>query len=132
MGLRADRRARVNDRLVAAYDYCQALTKREAKNFYYGFVLLPPDQRRAIYSAYAFARECDDIADDGMAPQEASAMLASKREELDRCAEGEADGPVFEALGHTIRQYHVPVEYFHNLVDGVEMDLSTDRVFDVR
>lgn len=111
------------DRLTAAYDYCQALTKREAKNFYYGFILLPPDQRRAIYSAYAFARECDDIADGGLDLETATAEMAARRTALDRCAEGDAEGPVLEALGETIRRYGVPVEYFHSLIDGVEMDL---------
>ncbi|HZP26281.1 MAG TPA: squalene/phytoene synthase family protein, partial [Dehalococcoidia bacterium] len=48
---------------VSAYQYCQELTKREAKNFYYGFFLLSPPRRRAIYAAYAFARQCDDIVD---------------------------------------------------------------------
>ncbi len=47
--------------LQSAYDYCQSLTKREAKNFYYGFMLLPNGPRSAIYAAYAFARQCGDI-----------------------------------------------------------------------
>ncbi len=41
----------MRDELTAAYDYCQALTKREAKNFYYGFMMLTAHQRRAIYAA---------------------------------------------------------------------------------
>ena len=53
--------------LDAAYEYCRALTRHEAGNFYYGFLLLPAPQRRAIYAAYAFARECDDIVDGGPA-----------------------------------------------------------------
>ena len=46
----------MSDELSAAYRHCQALTRREAKNFYYGFMLLPAERRRAIYAAYAFAR----------------------------------------------------------------------------
>ena len=49
--------------LDAAYDECQAITKREARNFHYAFVTLPRPQRRAIYAAYAFSRLADDIAD---------------------------------------------------------------------
>ncbi len=92
----------MKDELTVAYDHCQALTKREAKNFYYGFMLLPTRQRRAIYAAYAFARECDDIVDAGLPPQEASLRLAAYRESLDRCLEGRPQGPVLLALRDAI------------------------------
>lgn len=113
--------------LDAAYDYCQALTRREAKNFYYGFLLLPNEQRRAIYSAYAFARQCDDIADAGLPLDEAKSQLAGYRVQLDECLAGAPDGPVFAALCHTIRQYNVPPEYLYDLVTGVETDLTRTR-----
>ena len=113
--------------LEAAYDYCQALTKREAKNFYYGFALLPAAQRRAIYSAYAFARGGDDIVDGGLPTDVASERLADYRRRLDAAIAGHPDGPVFSALRQTIREYRVPHEYFHELIDGVEMDLAQAR-----
>ena len=50
--------------VLEAYEYCRDLTRREAKNWYYGFISLPPEKRRAIYAAYAFSRECDDDSDD--------------------------------------------------------------------
>lgn len=113
--------------LDAAYDYCQELTRREAKNFYYGFMLLPKGQRRAIYSAYAFARECDDIADSGLPPTEASKQLAAYRRELEACLTGYPDGPVFEALHRTVEKYSVPRQYLFDLISGVEMDLAKSR-----
>jgi phytoene synthase len=117
----------VRNGLEAAYDYCQALTKREAKNFYYGFALLPAAQRRAIYSAYAFARGCDDIVDGGLPTDVASERLADYRRRLDAAIGGQPGGPVFSALRQTIREYGVPHEYFHELIDGVEMDLAQAR-----
>ena len=113
--------------LSAAYRHCQALTKREAKNFYYGFMLLPARQRRAIYAAYAFARECDDIVDAGLPVEEASARLAAQRELLDRCLEGSPQGPVFLALADAVRRYGIPHEYFYRLIEGVEADLTVSR-----
>lgn len=113
--------------LSADYEYCQALTKREAKNFYYGFMLLPSDQRHAIYAAYAFARQCDDIVDDGLPIDDARVRLAAYREELDRCLEGEPQGPVFTALAHAIRRYKIPGDYFYDLIRGVETDLTVNR-----
>ena len=113
--------------LDAAYDYCQELTRRAAKNFYYGFMLLPNGQRRAIYSAYAFARECDDIADAGLPPDIAAEQLANYRRDLETCLGGHPEGPVFEALHRTVEKYGVPHQYLFDLISGVEMDLTKSR-----
>lgn len=113
--------------IESAYDYCQELTRREAKNFYYGFMLLPPAQRRAIYSAYAFARRADDIADAGLPLDEAQAKLAAYRRSLDECIAGRPDSLVFEALHETIRTYCVPPKYLFDLLTGVETDLTRNR-----
>ncbi len=113
--------------LDAAYDYCQEVTRREAKNFYYGFMLLPNGQRRAIYSAYAFARECDDIADAGLPPSIAAGQLTKYRRDLEAALAGRPDGPVFEALHRTVEKYGVPHGYFFDLISGVEMDIAKSR-----
>jgi phytoene synthase len=118
------------DELTAAYDHCQSLTKREAKNFYYGFMLLPARQRRGIYAAYAFARECDDIVDAGLPVEEATLRLAAYRESLDRCLEGHPQGPVLVALRDAIDRHHIPHEYFYRLIEGVETDLTVSRYAD--
>ena len=60
----------VEGSLQAAYRYCQELARREARNFYYGFVLLPLAKRQAVYAVYAFARRCDDIVDADLEPAE--------------------------------------------------------------
>jgi len=117
----------MRDGLDASYDYCQALTKREARNFYYGFILLPHRQRRAIYAAYAFARQCDDIVDAGLPAEEAVLRLATYRESLDQCLAGRPEGPLFIALKHAVDAYGIPAEYLYNLIRGVEMDLTVQR-----
>jgi phytoene synthase len=117
----------VRDELTAAYDRCQDVTKREARNFYYGFMLLPAQRRRAIYAAYAFARECDDIVDADLPMEEASVRLAAYRESLDRCLEGRPQGPVFLALRDAIDRYAIPRDYFYRLIEGVETDLRVRR-----
>jgi phytoene synthase len=117
----------MRDGIDAAYAYCQSLTKKEAKNFYYGFILLPNGQRRAIYSAYAFARKCDDIVDEGLPAEEAALRLAAYREQLDRCLRGQPEGPLFTALWLTIQKYSIPHQYFYDLISGVETDLTVRR-----
>jgi 15-cis-phytoene synthase len=113
--------------LHEAYDYCQALTKREAKNFYYGFMLLPNGQRRAIYSAYAFARQCDDIVDEDLPRGEATWRLREFRRSFEAALDGRPDGLVLQALPHTITKYGVATQHFFDLIDGCEMDLVNTR-----
>ena len=117
----------MRDDLDAAYDYCQALTKREARNFYYGFMLLPREQRRAIYAAYAFARQCDDIVDEGLPMEEAALRLAAHRESLDRCLAGQPQGPMFTALKDAVDTFGIPYEHLYGLIEGVEVDLTVRR-----
>jgi len=111
-----------------AYAYCAAVARREAKNFYYGFLLLPRPQRQAIYAVYAFARQCDDIVDqEGLSVEEKGRELADLRETLRRCLQGAPEGPVFTALLDAVRRYQIPHDYLFQLVDGVEMDLRISR-----
>jgi phytoene synthase len=114
-------------RTDAAYEHCRQITRREASSFYYGFLLLPPAQRRAVYSAYAFARHCDDIADGDLPRDEAERALDGARDALDRSLAGDPDGPVLEALARTIERYNVPLQHFIDLIDGVRMDLTVSR-----
>ena len=111
----------------AAYRYCQRLTKREAKNFYYGFFLLPLQQRHGIYAAYTFARHCDDVVDDDLPREERVLRLAGCREMLDRCLGGDLEGPLGVALHDTVESFRIPHDYFYRLIDGVEMDLNVHR-----
>jgi phytoene synthase len=117
----------VTDALAAAYEHCRTLTRREAKNFYYGFRLLSAPRRRAIYAAYAFARQCDDIVDAGLPTGDAALQLAAYRESLDRCLQGSPEGPVFLALADAVERYAVPHDYFYRLIEGVETDLTVSR-----
>jgi phytoene synthase len=114
--------------LELAYAHCAQVARREAKNFYYGFLLLPRPQRQAIYAVYAFARQCDDIVDqDGADPEEKERQLGRLREELAQCLEGRPQGEVFIALSDAVQRYGIPHQYLRHLVDGVEMDLRVRR-----
>ena len=84
--------------LELAYQECQRITRREARNFYYAFVLLPRRRRQAIYVAYAFCRYCDDAVDSESSMPEKLQRLADLRGMLDRCYRGEAEEPVFLGL----------------------------------
>lgn len=112
-----------------AYDRCTEITRAEARNFYFGFILLPRERRRGIHALYAFSRLCDDSVDgvEDLAAKEAA--IRARREDVDRAYRGDvpADDPVLVALADAIRRFGIPREPMDALVDGVEMDLTTDR-----
>src|ERR1700746_2614043 len=69
------------------YERCAEITRRASSNFYYAFVLLPPERRRALYAVYAFCRFVDDIADSEKIINPAE-LLSRWREELEHVLRG--------------------------------------------
>ncbi|HVA24141.1 MAG TPA: presqualene diphosphate synthase HpnD [Chloroflexota bacterium] len=117
----------LDQEVLHAYDYCRDLTKREAKNWYYGFISLPSEKRRAIYAAYAFSRECDDDSDTDGSVESKRAAIARTRQRLEVAYTGQTDDPILLALGDAARRYDIPRSYFDELIAGVEMDLDVNR-----
>ncbi len=105
-----------------AYDYCQDVTRREAANFFYGIRLLPYEKRRALSAVYALARRVDDIGDGDLSASEKLSGLDGVRECLDRMS-SISDDPIAVALTDTSSRFPIPISAFHDLVDGVEMDV---------
>ena len=111
--------------LRAAYSVCRHIARSAAKNFYYGFLVLPLRKRNALSAVYAFMRRADDISDDPSIPAE------QKRQKLDewinafrRVVDGErTDDPVLFALADAQKRFNVPLELLEKLVRGTEMDV---------
>ena len=115
--------------LEDAYAECEAITRREARNFYYGIRLLPPAKRSALCAVYALARRIDDIGDDdGPTEEEKARALADVRASLHRPPDP-AD-PVLVAVTDAATRYPIPMGAFEELVDGVEADVRMDAVPD--
>ena len=119
-----------NAALDAAYEECQAVTRREARNFYYAFLALPRPRRRAIYAAYAFSRLADDIADGDGAPARKRSELGALRERLSDAYAGRPEGAILTALADAAATYDIPEPLFQDIVTGVEMDLEPRRFAD--
>jgi 15-cis-phytoene synthase len=97
-------------------------------SFHYSFGLLPRAQRQAIESVYAFCRVVDDLTDERtLSPAEAALELAAYRRDIDRCYEGTPVRSVTRELARWARHFDLPRQPFHELLDGVEMDLHTTR-----
>ena len=113
--------------LAESYANCMRVAKAQARNFYYGFRLLPAEKHRALCALYAFMRWVDDISDDpGDSVAAKSRGMALARAAVDRAASGKTDaGPVFlPALADTIAKYRIPRSYLDELIAGAEMDLQ--------
>jgi len=107
--------------------YCEKKTARSGSSFYYSFLFLPAEQRRAIMALYAFCREVDDIVDDGDDTPAAQAKLAWWREEIARLYAGVPQHPVTLALQDPVTRYNLPQEQFQEIIDGMAMDLAQTR-----
>ncbi len=118
--------------LESSYRYCQRLSKRTAKNFYYSFLTLPAEIRRDMCALYAYMRVCDDLGDAPNVPLETRrANLAAWRDAVTRslAAGGrvESDHPVLPALSDVAGRRGVPAAILLDVIDGVEMDLAPVR-----
>lgn len=116
--------------LEAAYEECQSITRREAKNFYYAFLTLPTQRRRAICVAYAFCRHCDDSVDGEGSVETKLARLVAIRGDLEKTYACTATAPVFLAMTDVAQRYEIPQEYFQDIISGVESDLVKNRYQD--
>ena len=118
----------------AAFERCMAITRREAKNFYYGIRLLRPPKRRAMAALYAFARYIDDIGDGEAPPEVKLSQLASLREiTLEIAGVGSGTEPhrlpaqddlkaIIAGVAYAAREFPIPVEAFEEIIAGCEAD----------
>ena len=96
-------------------------------NFYYSFLVLPPEKRRAIVVVWDFCRAVDDAADEADGADEAAAQLRLWRTELDDCFRGRPRTPQGRALAEVIPRFQMAREPFEALFEGVQMDLVPRR-----
>jgi len=111
-------------------EYCQQKAAQSGSSFYYSFLFLPPQRRRAITALYAFCREVDDVVDECTDTAVAQAKLAWWRQELARLYAGEPQHPVARALAPAIQPFGIKHEYLAEIIAGMEMGLSQNRYLD--
>jgi 15-cis-phytoene synthase len=101
-------------------------------SFYYSFLVLPPEQRRAIVAVWDFCRAVDDAVDetpaDGDKTPTGRAAVDFWRGELARCFDS---GAARTRQGHRLQPFvhafNLPRPAFEDVIDGVAMDLDTTR-----
>ena len=107
--------------------YCQDKAAKSGSSFYYSFLFLPPERRRAITALYAFCREVDDVVDECADADVARIKLAWWRKEIAGTFAGAAQHPVAQALIPVVRAFNLPQNQFEDIIDGMEMDLRYNR-----
>jgi phytoene synthase len=111
-----------------AYAEVERITRRRARNFAWGIMVLPRAKRQAIAAIYAYAREVDDIADDPVL------SFADKRERLETLRDAIAGDPGEEAmlvaLADARQRYPIPDRALNDLIDGALQDLDQQRYGD--
>ena len=120
----------MNQQLTHAYAVCRGVARRSAKNFYYGFLVLPTEKRNAFCAVYAFMRHADDISDDpGLDLVQKKQKLNDWLEAAKEVFSGKpTDDPVLMALADTQSHFKIPVQLFEKLVYGTSLDLEIPQV----
>jgi len=111
-------------------EYCQQKAAGSGSSFYYSFLFLPPERRRAITALYAFCREVDDVVDETLDPQLAATKLAWWRAELANLQDGKPQHPVTKALQPFQKEFSIDGGKLGEIIDGMEMDLTQSRYLD--
>jgi phytoene synthase len=101
------------------------LTRKSQSNFYYAFLTLPEEKRRAIYALYSFCRAVDDCVDekDGGGAE----GLDRWDREIERCYAGTPATGLGSELAEAVARFPIPRSALDDIVRGCRMDLTENR-----
>ncbi len=111
-------------------EYCQHKAAASGSSFYYSFLFLPPERRRAITALYAFCREVDDAVDEPSDPGVARAKLDWWRAEVVQTFAGTPQHPVTRALVPALGAFDIRQADLAEIMEGMQMDLEQNRYAD--
>jgi 15-cis-phytoene synthase len=115
---------------VTPDQYCQDKAAASGSSFYYSFLFLPPERRRAITALYAFCREVDDAVDEASEAERAAVKLAWWRTEVAGLFDGNPRHPVTRALQPFTEKFSISAAQLGEIIAGMEMDLTQTRYLD--
>ncbi|MGI9130899.1 MAG: presqualene diphosphate synthase HpnD [Candidatus Methylopumilus sp.] len=107
--------------------YCYEKVIESKSNFRWTFYFLNKNKRDALVSLYAFCREIDDIVDNTMDLDVATAKINWWKSEIQRLFHATPQHPVTKSLLDFIDTYELSEAYFIEMLDGMEMDLKFNR-----
>jgi len=108
-------------------EYCENKVRQSGSSFYYSFLFLSPERKTAIMALYAFCREVDDIVDECSDAHIAQNKLNWWKQEIYTTFNPDSgqkpNHPVCLALLPLLKQYPFKMQYFLDIIQGMEMDL---------
>lgn len=107
--------------------YCYEKVKESKSNFTWTFYFISKNRRDALISLYAFCREIDDIVDNTIDLEVATAKINWWKNEINRLFHKTPQHPVTKSLFNFIDTYELNEAYFLEMLDGMEMDLKFNR-----
>ena len=108
-------------------EYCQNKAAQSGSSFYYAFLFLSPERRKAITALYAFCREVDDVVDNTTETSVARMKLTWWRTQVEQLFSGSAEHPVMQALAPHVVPFQITSDRLHAVIEGMEMDLDQTR-----
>ena len=112
-------------------EYCQSKAVASGSSFYYSFLFLPAEKRRAITAVYAYCREVDDVVDEVSDAGVAEAKIAWWRSELAALGRGQPGHPVTKALLPFVgAEFGITEARLAAVLEGMQMDLRQNRYLD--
>jgi phytoene/squalene synthetase len=123
----------INKTLEESYQVCLDWMAEHSKSFYFASRFLPTDQRKSVAALYAVCRLSDDIVDEapeGITITQINYELDKLKQTITKLAKGYSSrNPILHAFGDTLRRHKIPVEYMHELIEGVRMDLKKNQYY---
>ncbi len=99
-----------------------AITLRSGSSFLFSFFFLPREKREAIFTLYSFCRLTDDIVDAPAPLEEKLHKLTRWEQELKRGFNRSVSNS-FSTIRQVAERFHIPLDYFLELIKGMRMDL---------
>jgi len=115
--------------LERAYDWCRAVVRSRARNFYYGLRISPEPERSAVFALYAWMREADDIADRSAPINERRANIERFWAKTERVLSSQSENgtEMWTAFGHIARRHCLSKDVLHDVVLGMHADLDAEE-----
>ena len=109
-----------------AFAHCEARVRSHYENFPVG-LFVPRERRPYVHALYAFARAADDFADEAMYEGMRREKLDQWEQRLHAAYRGEAEDPIFVALGATVQRLGIPKELLLDLLSAFRQDTVKSR-----
>ena len=105
-------------------EYCQDKAASSGSSFYYSFLFLPKNKRRAITALYAFCREIDDITDDVKDPNIVKIKLEWWRIDVRKIYTDKPEHLVNRELQQVIKEFDLKEDLLQEIISGMQMDVE--------